>query len=1252
MRQLKLLAQTPLPTGGKEIHLDSTPTPLAPNVGTNFNGLGQNGWIPYDAALAVGPNQIVVMTNAQWIVYDRAGATVRAVTDFGAWWGTPAGEEFDPKCFYDAVANRFVMLTVSQTTTGGNKAFYHLSISQTGNPTGAWFNYQFDAKIDGTTSTSNWADFPGLGFDDNAVYVTSNQFGFSGLQLFHYAKIRVLSKAQLYAGNAATFTDFVGAALQNSDSSQAFTIQPARTLSSTSSEYFLNTNSNSNNTVTLWRIDGAPGSPTLVRQATYSIGTFAVPPDAPQKNTTTKIATNDDRMYDIVWRSGVIHASFGESFSGLAAIRYLRLDTAGNTVLKDVTYTQPNVHYYYPAVTDDSAGNLYVVFSRSSSAEFASVYHTGMQPADIAIQPSALIKAGVSTNTTGRWGDYSAISNDPSDSLAVVSYAGWANTSNRWATWITGATFTGSVPTPTLVSVNPSSGTQGTNVNVTLTGQNTNWVQGTSVINISGTGVTASNINVTGATSLTATFNIGASAATGSRSVTVTTGSEVTTSASFTVNASSGAAPTLSSLSPNHGNQGQSVNVTLAGTNFVVGQTTINVSGTGVTTMNLNVTNTTQATVTMVVAANAALGNYNVTVTTSGGTSNAKAFVVYGVPFISMISPANGAPGTSPTVTLTGSNFLGGNATITGSGVTLSNRVINGTWTQLTYTFAVSSSAALGLRSVTVTTPAGTSNAVTFNVGSAPAPPTLGSVSPNNGNPGQTVNATLTGTNFLTGASVGVSGSGVTASNVVVVNTTTIAVDLTIGAAAAAGARNVSVTTGGGTSGTQSFTVNSGSSLAITTVSLPNGTVGVAYNSGLSASGGTSPYTWAITVGSLPSGLNLDPNTGAITGTPGVAAAGTTNFTAQVTDANLQTATKALSITVNSNTPSVTTTSLPNGSVGVAYNSSVAASGGVTPYTWAIILGALPNNLNLDPNTGAITGSPTAAGTFNFTVQVTDAFAQTATKALSISVNSAPSVVTTSLPNGTFGVAYNSSVTATGGTTPYSWSIFSGALPASLNLNPSTGAITGTPTAAGTSNFTVMVTDALAQTAARALSIIVTAPVPTLNVPSPNSGNQGQSVNVTLTGANFIIGQTTINVGGTGVTASNFNVNSSTQATVTMIVAANSALGDHGVTLTTPGGTSNSRAFTVYGVPAISSINPAGGNVGTSLTVTFTGTNFINAQATVSGTGITLSNRVVNGTWTQLSYTFTIAAGAATGPRTVTLTSPAGTSNPVTFTVN
>jgi|SRR5215469_3766225 len=290
-------------------------------------------------------------------------------------------------------------------------------------------------------------------------------------------------------------------------------------------------------------------------------------------------------------------------------------------------------------------------------------------------------------------------------------------------------------------------------------------------------------------------------------------------------------------------------------------------------------------------------------------------------------------------------------------------------------------------------------------------------------------------------------------------------------------------------------------SLTISTSSLPTGTVNQSYEAAVSGSGGLPPYTWSVTP-ALPANLSFNTQTGAITGTPVTVGTTSHTFTLQDSLSPPQAVQKTLSLTINPPPAplSITTTSLPAGTVGVPYNQTVNATGGTGPLTWSIVAGALPQNLGINPMTGVISGTPTAAGTSSFTVQVADSTGHAVTQALSIVINlPAPPTITTPspLPGGTVGQPYSETLTATGGTPPFAWSVSAGSLPANLTLS-STGTISGTPTTTGTSNFTVKVTDALSQSATKAFSLTISAAL-TITTTSPLPTAQvGHAYNTTL----------------------------------------------------------------------------------------------------------------------------------------------------------
>ena len=278
------------------------------------------------------------------------------------------------------------------------------------------------------------------------------------------------------------------------------------------------------------------------------------------------------------------------------------------------------------------------------------------------------------------------------------------------------------------------------------------------------------------------------------------------------------------------------------------------------------------------------------------------------------------------------------------------------------------------------------------------------------------------------------------------------------------------------------FTIVAGPTLACSATS--SGEVGVLFNSGpMTVTGGVGPYTFSVATGAIPSGLSLDASTGAVTGT--ALAAGT--FTLQVKDANGIVATGNCPFTIVAG-PTLACSATSSGEVGVPFNSgSMTVTGGVGPYTFSVASGSIPSGLSLDASTGAVTGTALAAGTF--TLQVKDANGAVATGTCPFTIIAGPSLTCSATSSGEVGVPFNSgSMTVTGGVGPYTFSVATGSIPAGLTLNASTGAVTGTASAAGT--FTLQVRDVNGVVATGTCPFTIVAG-PTLACSATSSGEVG-----------------------------------------------------------------------------------------------------------------------------------------------------------------
>ena len=278
--------------------------------------------------------------------------------------------------------------------------------------------------------------------------------------------------------------------------------------------------------------------------------------------------------------------------------------------------------------------------------------------------------------------------------------------------------------------------------------------------------------------------------------------------------------------------------------------------------------------------------------------------------------------------------------------------------------------------------------------------------------------------------------------------------------------------------------------LQIATSSLPAGTEGASYSTTLAATGGTPPYTWSITGGALPAGFGLSAATGTITGTTTLA--GSFSFRAQVQDAKAVSTSASLSLMVAPAAAPAISGISPNsgptdGGTAVTISGGNFRSGAGVQFGNVSARGVqITNSAQIQALTPA-----ESSGVVSITVKNSDG--QTAAAANAFTFVAPPlQIVTTSLPVGSVGPSYSTTLAASGGTPPYTWSTTGGALPAGLQLSANAGTITGTPTTSGSFSFTAQVKDAKAASSSVGLSLKISTTSagagPVVVITSPSNG--------------------------------------------------------------------------------------------------------------------------------------------------------------------
>lgn len=425
--------------------------PLAPPAGHSFEGLPQTRFQPPDCAVAVGPSHVLVAVNTSMGIYDKSGTLLQRWPDLVQFFAPvlPSGAGiFDPQVHYDHYAGRWI-LVIAARRQSPQGSWMLLGASQTSDPLGRWWVWALDFSVDGGNPSANWADYPMLGIDTQALYIGTNQFAFAGG--FAYGKVRILNKSEIYSGSGLQWWDYWN--LTEPDGGLAFTVQPCRHYRGSGNfpAWMLNSEFGTGNNLVLWRIlnplgHWSGGVPSLDRWE-VGVSSYAIGPDARQSGTANRIETNDDRLLNAVyqsaggtqrvWAAHTVSISWAGDTEARTAVRWYEIDVVSRQAVQQRSYGASGQYYFFPVIQTDFRRNAYLTFGRSSGNQFGQLRTTGRLTTDPPndLQGSSLVKAGESAYPGSRWGDYFGTCRDGGDQNRVWGYGQFADTSGTWGTW-------------------------------------------------------------------------------------------------------------------------------------------------------------------------------------------------------------------------------------------------------------------------------------------------------------------------------------------------------------------------------------------------------------------------------------------------------------------------------------------------------------------------------------------------------------------------------------------------------------------------------------------------------------------------------------------------------------------------------------------------------------------------------------------------------------------------------------------------
>ncbi len=413
---------------------------------TSFNGIDETNSIPPDPYVAVGANHIVQTVNTLFRISDKDGknATTIAGDDFFRS-VYPQVSVFDPKISYDQFSNRWIMVWLHQDDDAAEGEFL-LSVSDDDDPNGIWYIWALPSNVYGNTQSGSWGDYQGVGYDDKAIYFTSNQFTYAGS--YQGSRLRIIPKEQLYNSTTpgtVTYSDIYNITYPVGSGS-AFSLRPARMMTADDNFYFaVHSPYTTKNNFGIYKLANPLTNPVLTGVA-VPVTAYYTPTDPDQLGGGSPAIDGGgaNLRNEPVFKDGFIHLTHATRVGAYSGIRYLAINTGTNSAIVDMVVGDPNSYHTYPAVAVTEDDDVVLVYSKSSSSTYMGAYYTIIPSSTLVPSESIELQPGYGnyvktfSGSRNRWGDYSGAWTDPSDPSNIFIFGEYVAETNTWGCWLGG----------------------------------------------------------------------------------------------------------------------------------------------------------------------------------------------------------------------------------------------------------------------------------------------------------------------------------------------------------------------------------------------------------------------------------------------------------------------------------------------------------------------------------------------------------------------------------------------------------------------------------------------------------------------------------------------------------------------------------------------------------------------------------------------------------------------------------------------